>query len=434
MRSWKPGRTIRIPLIYGVFSIIWIIASDQITYINATSVESATLISILKGTAFVLLSTLLIFLLLRADEKQQASLQTELKKVQDSFSHLFAKNPQPMWINDSESYQFLVVNEAACKLYGYSQEEFLNLHFSDLLSPDEASLVMQTLGKWHGGMQSSGPWKHVKYTGEIILTNIVIVNLDYGGRKANLVTTIDISQQKQIEETLKKTENERDDFEAFGYSVSHDLRAQLRAVTGYSQILLDDYGTKLDNRGNNYLFKLQQASLNMNKIVDNLLVLSRISHKDLHAEWIDLSGIVRQITTDLQTMEPGRKVEFVISPGCKAFADANVMEIAMKNLLENAWKYTTGHEIAKIEFGCQKGKREEMIYFVKDDGAGFDPTKTALMFKPFQRFHVQTEFTGSGVGLSIVAKIIERHQGKIWAEGRVEKGATFFFTLGEVTK
>lgn len=266
--------------------------------------------------------------------------------------------------------------------------------------------------------------------GEILLTNMVLVNLNHGGRKASLVTSIDISQQKQIEETLKKTENDRDDFEAFGYSVSHDLRAQLRAVTGFSQILLDDYGPKLDERGKGYLIKLQQASLNMNKTIANLLMLSRITHDHLNPESIDLSEIARQIVVDLRMLEPDRNVEFNIFPEVRAIADASLMTIAMTNLLENAWKYTEGHETAKIEFGSQTNEQGEKIYYIKDDGAGFDPKKATLMFKPFQRFHPQSQFPGSGIGLSIVAKIIERHHGKIWAESAIEQGATFYFTLG----
>jgi len=430
MKFLKPSRTVRIPLIYGIFSIVWILASDQIMYLAAPDLKSATLLAIIKGSAFVLTSTVLIYTLLKVDEKQQKSLQSELQKVQDSFTRMFARNPQPMWLNDTEGFHFLAVNEAACKLYGYSQDEFLKLKFADLCVPEETPLVLQAMGKIFAGIKNSGPWRLLSSSGEILMTNLVFVNFEYSGQNAVLVTAIDISQQKQIEETLKKTVSERDAFESFGYSVSHDLRSQLRAVTGYSQVLLDDFGPKMDPSAIDYLEKLQQASVNMNRTIDNMLILSQISHSPITIERVDLSEIARHISDSLKMNAPERKVEFKIRPEVRVQADPGLMTIVMTDLLENAWKYTSEHETAIIEFGLKTDEAGEKVYFVKDDGTGFDPQKITLMFKPFQRFHPQAQYPGSGIGLSIVAKIIERHHGRIWAEGALEKGATFYFTLG----
>ena len=430
MKLKKPSRSIRIPIVYGVFSILWIILTDWLTLLLAPTIESATQVAIIKGSAFVLISTLLIYFLLKAEERYQASIQNELKTVQESFSQLFDRNPQPMWIDDPNTMFFLAVNKATCELYGYSCEEFLKLQVTDLCAKEELPLLIQTIQVSEETYHKTGPWKQVLRNGKTFYANIVVVTIDYAGSKANMITIIDISQQKMIEDALKKTEGERDDFEAFGYSVSHDLRAPLRAVTGYGQILIDDYGAGLDERARDYLGKMLLASQNMNQTIDNLLMLSRIKHDALHPEYIDLGEIASEIINDLKKRDPARNVEVKLIPEVLVKADANLMRVALTNLLENAWKYTSRQDKATIEFDCQVNSQKERVFYIRDNGAGFDITKTTKMFKPFQRFHTADQFSGSGIGLSIVARIIERHGGHIWGEGAVGRGATFYFTLG----
>jgi len=430
MKVPKLSRTIRIPLIYGIFSILWIVITDHLAYFEASSLASATTIAIAKGTLFVLLSTLLIYLLLKADERQQASLQTEVDLLQESFSFLFDDNPQPMWIDDPESLQLMAVNAAALQAFGYTREEFLSRCVNDLCVPEEYPLLHRTLVNRLEGLRRTGPWRLVGSDGKIFFAYVVSVNIDFSGHKSNLNTVIDISEQKQIEETLKQTTLERDDFEAFSFSVSHDLRAPLRAIDGYRQILLEEYGALLDARGRDYLEKLRLATHSMNQTIEDLLILSGITHRELKFEFVDLSQVARQIIDQLRNEDPQREVTFICIPEAPARADVGLIYITLYNLLENAWKYSSKKPAARIEFGCMINPANERVFFVKDNGAGFDASHAGQMFKPFERFHPATEFSGNGIGLSVVARIIERHKGKIWAEGTVGEGATFYFTLG----
>jgi PAS domain S-box-containing protein len=387
----KVPRQIRIPLIYGAFSILWIILSDRLTSHIAADVNSATWIGIIKGTAFVMVSTLLIYLLLQADERRQASLQTELKLVRDSFLTLFAKNPQPMWINDLETLQFITVNDAALQIFGYSREEFLKLCVDQLIDPEEIEGLSKSLSQHIEGLRRLGPWKMTTHAEKVLYAYMVIVDIEFAGRLAHMVTVMDISEQKIIEETLKKTASERDEFEAFSFSVSHDLRASLRAVNGYSQILQEDYRDKLDQTVLGYLEKIHQASQVMNQTIDNLLMLSGIAYRKVHFTRIDLSQIAREIAGQLQKQDPQRQVSFDILPQAFVVADAELLQILLFDLMENAWKYTSKKSSAHIQVGSQLQADGELVYFVKDDGVGYDQLSAASMFKPFQRFHSAAE-------------------------------------------
>jgi signal transduction histidine kinase len=218
------------------------------------------------------------------------------------------------------------------------------------------------------------------------------------------------------------------ELEAFAYSVSHDLRAPLRAIDGFSQALIEDYSGHLDATGRGHLDRVRRAAQRMSGLIDDMLNLSRVTRSPIHSEPLDLSGIARSVVEELRQAEPARQVEFVIEDGLTATGDSPLLRAALENLLRNSWKYTSGHVSAKIEFGRirQNGKSP---FFVRDDGAGFDPRYADRLFGAFQRLHSEKEFPGTGVGLATVQRIIHRHGGEIWAEGAVEKGATFYFTL-----
>lgn len=216
--------------------------------------------------------------------------------------------------------------------------------------------------------------------------------------------------------------------EAFTYSVSHDLRAPLRALDGFSQALLEDYAGQFDAEGQLYLQRLRAASQRMGKLIDDLLHLSRVTRAEMTLAPVKLSEMVREIATALQESQPERQVTFTIAPDVVVIADPGLLRIAMENLLNNAWKYTSKHAQACIEFGTQQ-QGHETVYFVRDDGAGFDMAFADKLFGAFQRLHQMTEFEGTGIGLATVWRIIQRHGGKVWAEGAIERGATFFFSL-----
>jgi light-regulated signal transduction histidine kinase (bacteriophytochrome) len=221
------------------------------------------------------------------------------------------------------------------------------------------------------------------------------------------------------------------ELEAFIYSVSHDLRAPIRSMSGFAKFLVEDYADTLDDQGKDYLKRIDEGAAKMTRIINDLLYLSRINRQEINRMQIDLSRLASSVVSELRAADPGRVVEVTISNGVIASADRQLMEVVFSNLLGNAWKFTAKTGNARIEFGAleQEGK---MVYYVSDNGAGFDPKYKEKMFQPFQRLHSDQEFEGMGIGLAIVERVIHRHCGRVWAEGQTERGAKIYFTLGEV--
>lgn len=218
------------------------------------------------------------------------------------------------------------------------------------------------------------------------------------------------------------------ELDAFAYSVSHDLRAPLRSVDGFSQVLLEDYAPRLDDAGRDSLQRVRAASQRMGTLIDDLLKLARVTRAELRTEVVDLSGIARDIAAELQRASPDRQVEFAIAPGLTTHGDTRLLRVVLDNLLRNSWKYTAKQPRPRIEFGVvsENGTR---AFMVRDNGAGFDMKYSDKLFGVFQRLHSAAEFEGTGVGLATVRRIITRHGGRIWAEGAVDQGATFYFTV-----
>jgi signal transduction histidine kinase/ferredoxin len=236
-----------------------------------------------------------------------------------------------------------------------------------------------------------------------------------------------------LEELVKERTSElaavNTELEAFSYSVSHDLRAPLRSISGFSQALREEYANKLDATGIDYLKRVLAGCHRMDELINDLLNLSRVSRSDIQFVRVDLSALARSIADDLSDAEPERKVEFVIQDGLFAVCDERLMIVALENLLGNAWKFTGKRSRGIIEFG-QLDSEFGPAFIIKDNGAGFDNRHAGKLFTSFHRLHTQEEFFGTGIGLATVKRIITRHGGKVWAEGQVEKGATIFFTLG----
>lgn len=218
------------------------------------------------------------------------------------------------------------------------------------------------------------------------------------------------------------------ELEAFSYSVSHDLRGPVDAMNGLSYLLLKKYGRQVDDNGRELIEGIRSGGKRMMELIDDLLNLSRVSTSMIVVEKVDLGAIARSVAQELCKSDPSRRVEFVIADVPLAYGDGRLLRIAIENLLRNSWKYTSMHEHAKIEFGASS-ENGQKLYFVRDDGAGFDPRHANRLFHPFQRLHSPAEFPGNGIGLATVQRIIRRHRGEIWAEGQVDQGATFYFTL-----
>lgn len=234
--------------------------------------------------------------------------------------------------------------------------------------------------------------------------------------------------ERLLTEQTERLESINRDLEAFNYSVAHDLCAPLTRICGFTRALQEQYADRLDTQGMDYLDRIFKSSQHMNELVEALLQLSQLSYQSLKREVVDLSEIVSDTAQELKQSAPERVAEFLIQPRIRTFGDANLLEIAMKNLLRNAWKFTRMRPAAFIEFGAREVAADKAC-FVKDNGIGFDMSDCEKMFHAFQRLHNGTDFPGNGVGLTTVQRIINRHGGRIWAEGEIDKGATFYFTL-----
>jgi len=234
-------------------------------------------------------------------------------------------------------------------------------------------------------------------------------------------------EQRVAERTAELTAVNKE-LETFAYSVSHDLRAPLRSIDGFSQALLEDYPDKLDAVGRDYLNRVRASAQRMGQLIDELLELSRVTRGEIHRERVNLSDLAQDIAKDLQQQSPDRQATFTIEPDLVVDGDARLLEVMLRNLLDNAWKFTGNRPCAKIELGYTKVAGEP-AYFVRDNGAGFDMAYADKLFSAFQRLHRRTEFPGTGIGLATVQRIIHRHGGQVWAEGKQGQGATFYFTL-----
>jgi len=251
-----------------------------------------------------------------------------------------------------------------------------------------------------------------------------------GGELGQLARSFD-EMAESLQQRTAQLEQANKELETFSYTVSHDLRTPLHLIYAYSELLLSDYADTLDATGQKCLQRIHSAAQRMSDMIAGLLNLSRATHSELQRTTVDLSAMAKAIAVDLQRTALYRSVEFVIAEGVTASGDEQLLRAALTNLLGNAWKYTNKQTHPRIEFGTTLRGRQhgEPVYFVRDNGAGFDMDKADRLFAPFQRLHSKIEFSGTGIGLATVQRIIQRHGGRVWAEGQVGKGATFYFTL-----
>jgi light-regulated signal transduction histidine kinase (bacteriophytochrome) len=279
--------------------------------------------------------------------------------------------------------------------------------------------------------------------GSLFPAEASISRVSEGGRSIFTAVLRDITERVRAEEEIRRLNEELEhkviertaqletanrELEAFSYSVSHDLRAPLRAIDGFSQALLEDYAANLDDQGKHYLQRVRAATQRMGELIDDLLQLSRVSRAEMRRETVNLSALAESVLEDLRRSDPARQVETGIQPGLEAKGDPQLLRIVLVNLLSNAWKFTSQQPAARIEFGLD-GNNGERTFFVRDNGAGFDMQYVDKLFGAFQRLHSPSEFPGTGIGLATVQRIIHRHGGRVRAEGATGKGAVFSFTL-----
>jgi signal transduction histidine kinase len=256
----------------------------------------------------------------------------------------------------------------------------------------------------------------------------LIEQIEERKRAEEEIRKLNAELEERVRQRTAQLESANRELEAFSYSVSHDLRAPLRSIDGFSRILQSDYADKIDDSGKDSLARICAATQRMGQLIDDMLQLSRNARREMHVGSVDLSAMARVVADELQKTNPERRVDFVIAPGLGADADAGLIRVVLENLLGNAWKFTGKQPSPRIEFGGDTHD-DLPVFFVRDNGSGFEMEYAHKLFGAFQRLHSPSEFPGTGVGLASVHRIIQRHGGRVWAEGAVNRGATFYFSL-----
>ena len=327
-------------------------------------------------------------------------------------------------------------NPAAEHMYGYTAAEIIGQPVTVLCPPDRVAEIQAILSKIRSGERVSyHETLRQRKDGTVFPVSVAVSPVwdDRHGLVGASSIARDISERYRIQAELRLRTADLEcayrDLETFSYSVSHDLRAPLRALDGLSSALLEDCGPGLSEAGLGYTQRIRAAAAQMTSLIEDLLNLARVSRAELHPQLTDLGAEAARIAEEHQHQEPDRQVRFTIQRPLWAWADLTLIRTVLQNLIDNAWKFTTGRDDATIEFGTTPGETSPGHFYLRDNGAGFDPAYASKLFKPFERLHAAAQFPGTGVGLASVRQIVERHGGRTWADGASGAGATFYFTL-----
>ncbi|MBT0892446.1 PAS domain S-box protein [Geobacter hydrogenophilus] len=376
------------------------------------------------------------------DEYQTS--QDHLGESEERYRLLVESSPDAIVIHCEGRYVF--ANPAALLLYGANHsDQLVGRPITDFVHPDSREVVAERIKSLYAERKPVPLCEQriFRLDGTVVDVDVIGIPFTFNGQPAVQVVLRDITRRKLAEERIRRLNEELEqrvnertllletanrELESFSYSVSHDLRAPLRHIDGFSAALMEDCGASLPEAAMPYLEKIKNASRRMGQLIDDLLDLSRVSRSAMRRESVDLSRMVRELAREYKESQPDRRVEFEIADGIVAKGDPTLLRVALANLMDNAWKYTGKKESSHIRFGETVIDGERVIY-VSDDGAGFDMRYIDKLFGPFQRLHRADEFEGTGIGLATVQRIAQRHGGRVWARGEEGEGATFYLAL-----
>jgi PAS domain S-box-containing protein len=371
------------------------------------------------------------------------------RKANEKLDRLLGSLPDALVIINAEG-RILSSNVRTEKLFGYSDRELQGERMA-LLVPERLRQAQRQYYAGHFAPRGAGAptttielWGLHK-DGREFPIEVSTTTLATGKGTAVTSAIRDITERKQTEQHISRLNKELEDralelesankeLEAFSYSVSHDLRSPLQNIDSFSQILMEDYANRLNAEGRDYVQRLRASCQHMEDIIEALLALSNMTRNELVVEQFDLTALAHAVAADVKQKNADRLVDWVIADGLTVEGDSQLLRVVLENLFGNAWKFTANRTRARIEFGALPQSNGARTYFVRDDGAGFDMERAGNLFTPFKRLHDQNEFRGTGIGLATVQRVINRHRGKIWAEGVVNQGATFCFTLAEQSR
>jgi PAS domain S-box-containing protein len=368
-----------------------------------------------------------------SDVTERQRMENALRQSEIRFKTIFENSVDAvgLW----KDARHVLVNPSYLSLFGYSSnEELAGKSILDVIAPGERERVQEyAQARAQGG---SPPREYetrgFKKDGTEFIMDIKVTTFTISPDTYSLSIIRDITEHRKAEEVVEKANAElaavNRDLEAFSYAVSHDLRAPLRHIEGFTTAILEDHAASFDETAKDYFQRVTSASRRMSQLIDAMLNMARLTRTELRENTVDLSALAEVAVYELRKKDPDRQVKFIIAKDIKACGDISLLRVVFENLLGNAWKFSAKQPSTTIEFGStQMGGRE--VYFVRDNGAGFPMAFADRLFTPFRRLHTESEFPGIGIGLATVQRIIHRHGGRIWAEGEVEKGATFYFTL-----
>ncbi|MDX2212312.1 MAG: PAS domain-containing protein [Oculatellaceae cyanobacterium bins.114] len=370
------------------------------------------------------------------DITERKHAEEELQNLSDRLALALKSGAIAIW-DWNVTENILTWDDRMYELYGITSDQFTNIYdaWANSLHPDDRPFAESAIQKALVGEKDYDPEFRVVHPDGTIrfIKAYALVQRNPQGEPQHMIgINFDITDRKQAELTLLQTtaqlEASNRELEAFAYSVSHDLRSPLRAIDGFSRALLEDYGEQFNEEGKDYFNRIRHNVGRMGMLIDDLLRLSRVSRSEMQYNSVNLSALVQEHINELQAAHPERQVTTVIAPEVIVSGDATLMRVVLTNLLQNAWKFTSHHTTAHIEFGVIQ-LEEQPTYFVRDDGAGFDMAYANMLFGVFQRLHNTHEFPGTGIGLATVQRAIHRHGGRVWAEGAIEQGATIYFTV-----